>query len=970
MNLDDAQKVFSSIVEDTEKNLDKIRTEEDAKIQIILRILTEVLGWPHSDISAETKNENGFSDFILSSAGKDAFLLEAKRLGILSIPSKELNKVRHFKLSGNALKNIQDGIEQAEKYAAPNGISIAVLTDGIKWIIFKSFVSGANYKSQDAFVFPSFQAILNDFTVFYELLSKQCCAKKLFVAHFDQLHNKRLLLSQTLKAPLQDRDIKIQPKSDIAFDLDQVFTAFFSHLAGDTDEELLVECFVETRESRIADFTLEKITANVLGNIAPPDKKIDDELSSLIQHAVQVESGQTVFIVGPTGAGKTTFIDRFFKKTLSPILRKKCVVVHVDCLDSTGRRDTTLQWLTETLISDLETIIYEGGSPSWEQLRGLYYSDYKRRRKGVDKLLYQRDPDAFKEKFSEYLSTKVEEDRDGYLRRILADIVSNRKMLPIILVDNTDEYPPEYKKEIFQFSQSLRRAVNHCLLLFPVTDKSAWSFSKTDLYSIYKSKSFFLPTPPPREVFRKRIDFIRNKIKSLQNDKARRDYMTNKGVRISIGNIERFASIIEDVFVDNDYTSKTIGEISNYNIRRTLELSQRIITSSVYEIGDLLKAVVIGGIAHLDYSKFMNGLLKGDYEVYKSNDNHFILPIYQVSDTVKQSPLLNIRILSLLRDTKNAARNIEDKHLTTESLANYFDSLGCSESALDAAIVTLFEAGLIEPYDSSVRNLEPGQRVAISFSGQRHLELALFNRIFFEQMALTTAIVNHEVADQIRETYHTNGNYADKIDRIRCVFYEYILEEDAINLTTPEKGEQFDCQREIINDITRFSLPHKEYEKDYKNKAFEKYFLQEIVAIVDWYDFEKGFGFVDIEGESRQAFLHIAALKDCAVDRVFDGDKMLCDVSENEKGIFIKKVHDFEAKENTVETVNAMVVRLFPERGYGFVQIIDSPRSAFFHFSNIEKEVLDTLKVGRKLTVEISSDKKGESFQVRKVINQ
>ncbi|MEJ2612246.1 MAG: cold shock domain-containing protein [Candidatus Thiodiazotropha sp.] len=970
MSVDDAQGIFSSIVEDVKKNIENITSEEDAKIQIILRILTDVLGWSYSDIGAERKQDNGFSDFIVSSADKKAFVLEAKRLGVLSVPTKELTKVRHLKLSGNTLLDVQDGIEQAEGYAAPNGITIAVLSDGMRWIIFKSFVSGANYKSQKSFVFPSFEAIQNDFTVFYELLSKCCFGKKLYSAHFDQIQNKRILLSQTLKSPLQEREIKIQPKSNIAFDLDQVFTAFFSRLTGDQDEDLLLECFVETRESRIADFALEKITANVLGNISPPDKQVDDELNRLIQQAVEVESGQTVFVVGPTGAGKTTFLDRFFKRTLSPILRKQCVVVSVNCLDSSGREDTALQWLTETLISKLESILYDENSPSWEQLRGLYYSDYKRRSKGVDALLYKRDPDAFKEKFSVYLDEKVENDREGYLRRILADVVSNRKKLPIILIDNTDEFSPEFKKEIFQFSQSLRRAVNHCILLFPVTDKSAWSFSKTDLYSIYKSKSFFLPTPPPREVFRKRIDFIRNKIEALSSEKDRREYMSKKGIRISIKNLEGFASIIEDVFVDNEYTSKTIGEIANYNIRRTLELSQRVITSTVYQIGDLLKAVVSGGVANLSYSKFMNALMKGDYEVYKPNDNHFILPIFQVSESVKQSPLLNVRILSLLKAVKNAARTVEDKHLNMQSLSNYFDSLGCSEAALDAAVLCLLEAGLIEPFDSSVKNIEPNQRVAITHSGLRHLELSLFNSIFFEQMALTTAIVNHDMADQIRGIYHADCGYREKMNKIRSVFYDYIIREDAANLVVPENGEQFESQREVVNSLSKFITLSENNPQESVDRVFEEILAKAIIATVDWWDLDRGYGFVDVEGKSYQAFLHVQALKDCKVDQVFDGDKLLCDIAKNEKGIFVKTVHDLEAKENTVETVDAEVIRIFPDRRYGFVQISGGGRSAFFHFSNIDKEILDNLRVGKQLKVQISQDKSGKGFLVRNVVHK
>ncbi|MCP4237496.1 MAG: ATPase, partial [Aestuariibacter sp.] len=154
------------------------------------------------------------------------------------------------------------------------------------------------------------------------LLSKSQFGKRIYHTIFDEIHHNRLLLEQKLVAPLEPTDISIAQKSEIAFDLDRVFSNFFSRLSGEDDEDLLIECFVETRESRIADFSLEKMTRSVLGNLVPSEKDLDNELASLIKTSVETdnsasESGQTVFIVGPTGAGKTTFLDRFFRNAYS-----------------------------------------------------------------------------------------------------------------------------------------------------------------------------------------------------------------------------------------------------------------------------------------------------------------------------------------------------------------------------------------------------------------------------------------------------------------------------------------------------------------------------------------------------------------------------------------------------------------------------------------------------------------------------
>ena len=74
---------------------------------------------------------------------------------------------------------------------------------------------------------------------------------------------------------------------------------------------MMMECFVESYESRIADYSLEKITTSVLSNINHNKNKVGDELSDLIMSNIEsdinLESEQSVFIVGPTGSGKSTF---------------------------------------------------------------------------------------------------------------------------------------------------------------------------------------------------------------------------------------------------------------------------------------------------------------------------------------------------------------------------------------------------------------------------------------------------------------------------------------------------------------------------------------------------------------------------------------------------------------------------------------------------------------------------------------
>jgi len=827
----------------------------------------------------------------------------------------------------------------------------------------------------EAVVFPSLEAIEHHFSIFFELLSKQNYSNRLYNSIFDEIHHKRILLTHELIAPLEESDIKISQKSEIAFDLDDVFSSFFARLIGDDDEDLLIECFVETRESRIADFTLEKMTTSVLGNIVPSEKNVDTELARLIETNVEIgsstsDSGQTVFIVGPTGAGKSTFVERFFRKTLPRPIRRRCVLVRVNCLDATGREDTALDWLTERLISELENEVYKDGAPNWDDLLALYHSEYKRRAEGVDAKLYGRDKQAFKEKFGDFLDDRVENDREGHLKRMLKDVVNNRKSLPVILIDNTDEFSNEYKQKVFQFAQAIRRHTNHCLVIFPVTDKSAWSFSKTDIYGIYKSKSFFLPTPSPREVFRKRIDFLKQKLSEDRLDKKKRgEYFLGRGIKLSIEDLSGFAQVLKNVFVDNDYTSKTIGELTNYNIRRTLLLSQRVITSSVIKIEDLIKSYLNSDFISTNFTSFMEALMKGDYEAYKQRDNPEIYPVFQVDTDIQQTPLMLVRILVLLDAIHNGSRSIDDKHIEVQSIIDYFDAIGCTESAIDKALIAMLDAGLIEPYDVSNRDISNDQKLAISYRGKAHLRLASHNSVFFYQMALTTAISDKDAALKIKSIYKSTMPLHNKVLEIKIIFLEYLLNEDKKYISIGCQHDQYKCQVGLMSDLDM----HRGNVVDdlvatlgdeYKEGVFKK----GIVAIVDFFDGSKGFGFVEVEGVDSRIFIHAKKLQEHKINILNDGDGILCDLARGPKGIYIDKIYDIETDANNIETVECQIIRLFRDRGYGFIKVKGIARTAFFHITVFKQNVREEIKEGYHLVAHICPDKKG-GYLIKQIVS-
>lgn len=966
---------FIEIFNDVSGRIESISSEEDAKVQIVNRILVDVLGWKYEDIKCENQHENGFSDYILSSNSVRKLVVEAKKIGRLEVELTQKNSSRSLKISGSSLKKCMHGIDQAFSYASPNGLPIAVVTDGLKWIIFKTFYDGENYKDKQAVVFPSFESIKNDFSKFYELLAKECFDDKLFRRIFDDINNRRPLVEYSFEPSISDYEIKIVKPSRIAFDLDRVFSNFFQRLSGNDDDEMIIECFVESHESRIADYSLEKITASALVNLDGGRNSVDGELSKIISENLDakgtMDDDKSIFIVGPTGSGKTTFLERFFTKTLSNSIRSRCVVVNINCLDATGDDSSIIPWLIENTIGQIEKNIFKSGAATWDDLQGLYHGQYVKRAEGVDKELYLTDKSAFKIKFGEYLDKEVENNREGYLHRLLEDVVNNRKMLPVIVIDNTDEFSIEFKTNVFQFSNSLKRALKSCILFFPVTDKSAWIFSKTDIFSIHQSRSYFLPTPSPKDVFKKRIDYIKSTIDKISSDEERKRYLSDKGLHISISDINGFAKVVEDIFVNHDYTSKTLGELTNFNIRKTLSLSKRVLTSHIIKIESLIKSYVSGNFVTTSFSNFMEALILGNYEVYKFGDSSEICPLFSISADNVCSPLLKLRILALLKAVQNGNKKIEDKHLTVSSIVSYFEAIGGDEYAVEHSLKELSSLNLIEPYDLSVSELSNEQRFAITYKGSTHLNMASKNSVYFYQMALTTPINCEETSFNIRASYKDSGiKFIEKIANIREAFSNYLITEDRKYHPYDFSDKNYLSQDELIKNIGAFCTlkngddePSVTFGETYKSGVVCK----GVDAVIDSFDleFKRGTAFVEGFDDSLEVTSDLLSKHD--ISDIHDGDSFRCDLHRNSSGLYIGKIYFITNIGDDVITDECTITRYFPHRGYGFCALEHTKSDAFFHRTIFNKIDFEGIKPGLKFKAEIIPSKKS-SYQIRRII--
>ncbi len=786
MTLDEGKEAFESLRLQWEPILKEIDNEADTRFKLIDQILHKVLGWNIlGDFSLERYGSSGFADYILSADGRDRMVVEAKRAGAALVDT-HAKSTQYLAVKSAALKDAQAGLAQAQNYCMDNGITFAVLTSGLEWIAYLAIREHGRKPSEGKLiVFPSLESISQDFSQFWDLFSRQAVLQDTYKIRIREVEGFRIQPSEELKPILKPSDRKFLTKSQLALDLDKVFKEFFSSMAGQNDPEMLAQCFVESKESKEADVNLETIAKSLIGQLELMSSEEGEQLQRRMQSAVESKRGEFVLIIGNKGAGKTTFVDRFFRLVLPANLRESCTLIRVDVGDHTGELSTIVSWLDQQILLTLEQILFEKGNATNEQLQGIFYSEYCRWKEGPYKFLYEKDRAEFKIKFGTYLEELRSKQVHSYIERLLADVVANRKKMPCLVFDNTDHYSEVFQEAVFQYAQSLFRAV-FSFVICPITDRTIWELSKHGPLQSYDTTSFYLPVPAMKNVLEKRVGFIRKKIEEGEQG-GRGQYFIGKGIRLSVQDITAFASCVEEIFVTNEGVSRIIGSLANFDIRRSLQLSQAIVTSPHVKVDDLVKLYLTDGKLPIKPRQIYMGIICGESNHFSQESNHFVLNIFEVQGDDLASPLLRLSILRYFIDVENqSGQDVQAAHVSVEDVISYFDSMGIPASTVKAHIQRLATSKLLATYDASEQKIIEDSLLRVTPSGKVHFEWATTNATFVTEAALTVPLRSSHPRDELMRLWSAEGKKSrDDWDEFVGKFAEYCLEQDSMFCVVP-----------------------------------------------------------------------------------------------------------------------------------------------------------------------------------------
>lgn len=787
--IDAAYTAFEVLMRESAGYLNSIETEADTRLKIIDRLLVEVLHWPYGEISTEAATEGGFVDYLCRVQGRARLVVEAKRdgrsLGVEGRPSGAA-----FKLSGSVFKaeSAKEGIGQAIRYCGVKNAELACVTNGREWIIFRGTRLGDGLDTRDgmAFVFSHLVNIEQKFALFYSLLSYEAASIFSYRPYFQEAEGQPIRTSVFHKSLRPAGSARFLPSGDLGGDIDKIMSSFFQRLTGDEDPDMLSLCFVETAESRHADSRLAKIAEEIVDRIGTLDTGRGTELTNLIKRVQQSKRHEFVLIVGTKGAGKTTFISRFFDIVLPRSIAARCTVVRVDLKDSTGDSASLVNWLDASLLREAENYLFPEG-PEFAEIEGMFFDEYLRLRRGSWAALYRSNKDEFQTRFGDHIEDIRTNRPHEYIQGLIRHIVNNRKALPVIVFDNADHFDIEYQQRVYQYARSIYEK-GLCLVILPITDRTSWQLSKHGALQSFDHEALFLPTPPTGEIIRKRVAFIERRVE-MERTRPDDRYFVERGISLRLEDIAGFARGLQRVFIETRDVARWIGDLANHDVRRTLNLIRAFIGSPHLRVAELISAYISGSAIDIARWRVERAIIRLHYDIYPVAQHDFVQNVFTLNEDLPTTPLLGVRLLQLLSDVPE--REHEGAIIEISEILAYFSGMNIEDRAVLGWLDVMLKTGLLLNYDPTVVDIREASMVEISPAGRQHLFWALGCNEYFSSMSQVTPLLSEETFTEMRDN---SQEYKWRARTI--IFIEYLLREDAMYCSIP-MHEAYQSQQRV-----------------------------------------------------------------------------------------------------------------------------------------------------------------------------
>lgn len=740
---------------------DQSATESDVEQKFILPFLTDKMGLAIPAASVFTKSsikrvliDKGVNrrwytpDYLVYSDSLPVLVVEAKRPG----------------------ESLSEGFKEAQLYAL--SVNSAYPTD----VNPTAFIVCCNGLQIAVGKWDSSEAIIFDLNTI--LPASDSVEKIKDFIHWDRLIDhatdlRKALQPDTIRSPheyLGENKVRLAKAgyNSLFEEIDPILRRYFDARNEEAEAEIIERGYVSTEETTKYEKTFEVFLRDRSVIDANPNildvntsRRSERGFGSMIERRIGGRQPYMQLLIGNVGAGKTTFIKRFFGHLLDVKLREKLVVCRFDFNKAPDDGSAFETWVAEEFIEIIRTdFSHIVPLHSSEGLKNIFSKEIKDKKGAYDFLRSSSESEYLGRLGSDMLGWM--EDKKLFSASIARFLPTKQKSL-IIIFDNVDRKDRDVQLRVFQTAQWFMNLTGS-LCITTLRDETYENYkAEKPLDAFSKNANFYIKPPRFIDMVKRRLDLAITYLLSKSKDNIEYDIPGFGKVsypKTRLG--EYLNSIYVDVFRKQRTVTEILEGLAGKDSRRALEMFSAVLTSAHFDTKDFTVVGATHGETRIQESTILKSLMRTNY-LYFYEGHGFVHNVFNFHPEARErSHFLKIFILDFLIENRKKIGDVRfEGFYSVGFLVRKFANVGFQEKDVFLEIGSLLEMGLIISERYVTGTIELTDSVRIHASGFVHCRRLTGRIDYISSVALVTPITDDLAARAIAERWHIADNQND-----------------------------------------------------------------------------------------------------------------------------------------------------------------------------------------------------------------
>jgi hypothetical protein len=595
--------------------------------------------------------------------------------------------------------------------------------------------------------------------------------------------------------------------NSFANDLTPVLRKYFDPDETAVSEEILRFGYVTSNEmteyeSMLRSLLKERIPNQQNVTSVDVTKKHADQFDVALKKAVREKRDvpdPLILIVGGVGAGKSMFLDRYFKYLVPTELAQSLIQLKVNFNRATDALDDVEDWICGEVCHEFERIF----GPSFhdnENLRRYFSTELQTLERGP---LEELRP--YPEKAAELRATKLMEWHSNPQRLAFAAIryhCGTRDVPVVVTFDNVDRRDREQQLKVFQTVQWFK-AQAKCMCILSLRDETFDAFrNQPPLDAFLKPFAFRIAAPRFINVVKKRLQLAIQYLGTKTSSKL--TYELSNGMRIEYPatNLGRYLlALYVSVFDQSRKIGLILEAISGRDTRRGLEMFTEILRSGYFP-EEMIFGITEGRKRTVPEWLVIKILMRTSFKFYSSRRG-YVSNVLDFDETgASGNCFISAEILEYLAQRRKQvfAFSIEG-YLQVESVIAGLTMFGYTREDLLKRMAQLMERGLIVADHQKLKGLNTGDFVKITASGYYHLRFLSSRWEYLSNVAFDTPLLGSEAARAMSRLQEDTRDHA--MARIDLLSQNLNAQVSAIEIALPEFKKVSPAYQTLIRNFNK-----------------------------------------------------------------------------------------------------------------------------------------------------------------------